>query len=116
MNANEFKIRTEKFLTADEISHYETCYEPAYMAAQGIHKDDFCQMLKDPTVRAFVREVSCMVADRDQREKAAAATREHLLEVKAHVEIERDRYRDALKLISTTCDRSGALAVVCAVA
>ena len=52
------------------------------MAAQGIHKDDFCKMLKDPTARAFVREVSCMIDDRDQREKAAAATREHLREVK----------------------------------
>ena len=116
MNANEFKIRTEKFLPAEEINHYEMWYEPAYMSAQGIDKDDFCRMLKDPVARKFVREVSCLVADRDQREKDAAATRERLLEVKAHVEIERDRYRDALKLISATCDRSGALAVVCAVA
>ena len=116
MNANEFKSRTEKFLSVDEINHYETWYEPAYMAAQGIDKDDFCRMLRDPVTREFVCEVSCMVADRDQRKKDEAATRERLLEVKAYVEIERDRYRDALKLISTTCDRSGALDVVCAVA
>lgn len=110
MNSNEFKSRTEKFLTADEIDKYETWYEPAYMATQGLHKDDFCKMLKDPLARAFVREVSCMVADRDQREKDAAATREHLLEARANAEKERDKYREALKLISATCDRSGALA------
>lgn len=107
MNIEEFKSRTEGFLAADEINRYDEWYEPAYMAAVGTDKDDFCAMLKDETVRIFVREVSAAFL-RDESRYAALRdqTDEKDLLIRAHAK-KIDRYRKALTLISATCDRAG---------
>lgn len=107
MNQEEFKSRTKNFLTAEEIRHYDDWYEPAYMTAEGIDKDDFCSMLKDEKVRIFVREMSKGV-QRHEAQNAAlrkeAGQREKLIQ--AYNE-DISAYRKALLLISATCDRAG---------
>ena len=107
MNQDEFKSRTKNFLTAEEIRHYDDWYEPAYMTAEGIDKDDFCSMLKDEKVRIFVREMSKGVLRHEAQNAALrreAGQREKLIQ--AYTE-DISAYRKALLLISATCDRAG---------
>lgn len=107
MNQQEFKSRTGEFLTADEINRYAEWYEPAYMAAQGIDKDDFCAILKDKAVRVFVREVS-MAFLRDESRNAALLDQIERKDILLRArDAKIDRYRNALLLVSATCDRAG---------
>lgn len=106
MNISEFTRRTGKFLSADEIARYETDYEPAYMAAEGIDKDCFCAMLKSVEVRMLVKSMSRALAEKDRlkgeiyREwKCAVAERDAEAEAKAGL-------LKALALVSATCDRA----------
>ena len=68
MQKQEFEKRTP-FLDEADREHYAEWYEPAYMAVSGIDKDKFCKMLKDETVRTFVREVSIAITTADNRER-----------------------------------------------
>lgn len=54
MTAQEFSERVAKFMAPEEIADYESAYEPAYMNAYGVGKDDFCFALKDKKARAVV--------------------------------------------------------------
>lgn len=108
MNANEFKSRTEKFLSAEEINRYEEMFEPAYMAAQGIDKDDFCKMLKDPASRKFVVEMSCAVLDHRDQLKGLENQYKEMQRLRYVAEEAAAKYRKAILLISATCDRTGA--------
>ena len=110
MTANEFKSRTEKFLSAEEISRYEEWYEPAYMAAAQIDKDDFCKMLKDPVARKFVLEMSCAVLDHRDQLKSMEEQHKVLRGLQYDAEQAAAKYRKAILLISATCDRTGATA------
>lgn len=110
MTREEFAKRTAKFLTADEAADYETDYEPSYMAADGIDKDEFCSMLKDPAVRRLVRAVSHALLAKDAlkgefyREwKSAVAERDAEAERKAEV-------LKAVSLVAAMCDRTMAAA------
>ncbi len=116
MTLEEFRKRTAKFLTADEIADYETDYEPAYMAADGVDKDDFCAVLKDGRVKTLVRAVSRSLLAKDAlkgefyREwKSALAERDGEAERKAEV-------LKAVSLVAAMCDRVMAAAVSGAVA
>lgn len=106
MMLEEFRKRTTKFLTADEIADYETDYEPAYMAADGVDKDDFCAVLKDERVRTLVRAVSRSLLAKDalKREfyrewKSALVERDEEAERKAEV-------LKAVSLVAAMCDRA----------
>lgn len=110
MNATEFKARTEKFLSAEEINRYEEWYEPAYMAAAQIDKDDFCKMLKDPAVRKFVLEMSCAVLSYHDQLKSLEEQHKALQGLRHDAEHTAEKYRKAILLISATCDRTGATA------
>lgn len=110
MNIDEFRKRTEKHLTANEIANYGENYEPAYMACVHIDKDTFCKMLKSPEVNLLVCELSVyinsLLKERDERAKAAQQ-RIIELEGRAHtLEQAFDTAKDALSLISSNCDRA----------
>ena len=107
MNQEEFKSRTEKFLTAEEIRHYGDWYEPAYMTAEGIDKDDFCAMLKDEAARIFVREISKGVKRHEAQNAALRKEVEQRGNLLHEYAEDVKKYRKALLLVSATCDRAG---------
>lgn len=105
MQKQEFEKRTP-FLDEADREHYAELYEPAYMAVSGIDKDKFCKMLKDETVRTFVREVSIAITTADNRERE---TNNQLVDSRARVslaEVEIKRLRGALSIVASNCDRA----------
>lgn len=109
MQKQEFEKRTQ-FLGDADREHYADWYEPAYMAVSGIDKDKFCKMLKDETVRTFVREVSIAITTADNREREIS---NQLTDARARVslaEVEIARLRGALSLVASNCDRALAVA------
>ena len=122
MTMQEFKKRTEKFLPQDLIDDYADSFEPAYMAAGGIDKDDFCAVLKDDRVcniiTALSAELKSRAADikganetiRQFREEKAAAEAHHadqLMESQNKVEV----LIKQLSILQSMCDRALAGAV-----
>ncbi len=110
MNRDEFKSRTEAFLAAEEIERYETDFEPAYMATEWVSKDDFCEVLKDSTVKVFVRDMSHALVKEGKKLRDAARRYSEAVELLARAEERADGYRKSLSLISATCDKAFATA------
>lgn len=110
MNIDEFRKRTEKFLTAQEIADYDEKYEPAYMACTHIDKDTFCKVLKSPEVNLLVCELSLeLSALRKERDDAVNVERERFIKIEGRehtLEQALDTAKEALSLISSNCDRA----------
>ena len=85
MNLDEFRTRTGTFLSKEEQERYAEDFEPAYMNAEETTKDDFCEMLKDKTVRAFVAQISKSLRTKDTAMEGAWQ--------------ERERYRNELQSV-----------------
>lgn len=106
MNQKEFNDRTKQFLSEEDIARYESSFEPAYMEAGSIDKDDFCALLKHKTGKEIVKAFSSYVVKTRQMLKVdeiQASTLEN------KVKELRERLLQctkALKLINSTCDRT----------
>ena len=105
MMIDEFRKRTQKFLTEDEIANYNMLFEPAYMAATDVDKDEFCDMLKDETIRKFV---VCMSQELTRRSDVERNIRNEVKEA----QIARDEAQElswrlikSLKVCAATIDR-----------
>ncbi len=127
MDIKEFEARTKGILTADEIAAYEVKYEPAYMAVQGVDKDDFCAILENPVARRFVIAVSETVVDLGERLKDAArekaqavqkwhgakavaeADHESLVAARDRAEAVAAKYKTALALMAAMIKEVGAI-------
>lgn len=109
MNIDEFRNRTESFLSKEEIARYDLDFEPAYMNAEGTTKDDFCEMLKDKTVRAFVVQISKALCTKDTVKEGACQERERyrneLQSVKNANAEKIYELEQGLKQIASTVDR-----------
>ncbi len=105
MQSQEFEKRTP-FLDEADHKNYADWFEPAYMAAKNIDKDDFCSMLKDKTARRFVRMVSEAFRDSEAAERDAARERFRLRDCARTLGEENDGLRKALSQISADCDRA----------
>lgn len=109
MNINEFRSRTGAFLSKEEQERYEVDFEPAYMNAEGTTKDDFCEMLKDKTVRAFVVQISKALRTKDTMKEGACEARERyrneLQSVKNANAEKIYELEQGLKQIASTVDR-----------
>lgn len=106
MQLSEFKERVKSFMTEELVQHYETDYEPAYMEAGSIDKDDFCALLKNKTGKEIVEAFSSYVVQTRQVRNADAI---HVSTLEAKVKELREKLLQctkALKLISSTCDRA----------
>lgn len=117
MMMQEFKKRTEKFLADDEISKYADNYEPAYMAAQTVDKDDFCAILKDERVRRVICGVSAELRKLEAELRSSTETIRMLNASRAesnakHAEellVERGKVEvlfKQLSLVQAVCDRA----------
>ena len=117
MMMQEFKKRTEKFLPQELIEDYADSFEPAYMAAGGVDKDDFCAVLKDERVCNIITALSaelrsraeqikgCTETIRKYRADLAAAEARHtdqLAEEQGKVEL----LFKQLSLVQSLCDRA----------
>lgn len=117
MMLNEFKARTAKFLPDEDIARYGEWYEPAYMAAGTVDKDDFCAALKDQRVRQIVSALSLELtrrADamkrveedlRQARKQIADDRARHEAKV-AEVEGKAEWLAKQLSTIQSVCDRA----------
>jgi len=117
MMLNEFKARTAKFLPDEDIAHYGEWYEPAYMAAGTVDKDDFCAALKDQRVRQIVSALSLELT---RRADAMKRVEENLRQARQQIADERARYEakiaevegkaewlaKQLSMIQSVCDRA----------
>ena len=110
MNIQEFRTRTEKFLSKEEIERYGEDFEPAYMAAGNVDKDDFCASLKNPVARRVIVALTHALASEQAAYKTAAddrkRDREHYELETSMQAMEISRLRKALSLIASTCDRA----------
>lgn len=104
MLLEEFKKNVEKFLSIEEINGYENDFEPAYMAAETVSKEEFCKILKDTTTRRVIvalsnellklqSQIKCMatLSQTTQKECDALADknsslRHHLARISAQVD------------------------------
>lgn len=105
MERQEFKDRTS-FLGEDDHAHYEDWFEPAYMCAATVDKDDFCAMLKDERVRKFVMSVSGAIVAYEKSAKELAASRRRLEDGVQEMADKFHALRKAISLIQSTCDRA----------
>lgn len=108
MNINEFRTRTEKFLPAEEINQYELDFEPAYMNAECIDKDDFCAVLKDKKARALVVALSHALTSMEEKLENAHHTIEMVNSDKKDLHEKNAKLQHALAVISSTVDRATA--------
>jgi len=105
MQKQEFEKRTP-FLDKADHENYADWFEPAYMGAKNIDKDDFCAMLKDETVRKFVRAVSEAFRANEATEKDAMKEQLYLRDCVRTLNGKNAELRKALSLISADCDRA----------
>lgn len=110
MDITEFTNRTKKFMPAEQIERYAEDFEPAYMEAGDVDKDDFCAMLRDEGVRRFVACISHALNKQGETiarlcRKSNEATAAHEVESRKAYEAIRHA-SEAIRLISTTCDRA----------
>lgn len=110
MQKQEFEKRTP-FLDKTDHENYADWYEPAYMGAKDIDKDDFCVMLKDETMRRFVRAVSQAFKASEATEKDFAKEVIYLKDCHRTLQKKNADLRKAVSLISANCDRALAEAV-----
>lgn len=117
MMLNEFKARTAKFLPDEDIARYGEWYEPAYMAAETVDKDDFCAVLKDGRVRQIITMLSLELTRRADGIKGFG---EELRQARQQIADERARYEakiaevegraewlaKQLSTIQSVCDRA----------
>lgn len=106
MTRQEFERRTAGFIGKSEIDYYEECFEPAYMAAKTVDKDDFCKMLEDPLVRKFVRAISVVLRADGAIVKDAENEQQRLRNCVMVLNERNAELRKALSLISANCDRA----------
>lgn len=110
MMQEEFRERTKAFLTDGEIGEYATDYEPAYMAAGTISKDDFCLALKNKTARALVVALSrslVNIEESHRREVKQLTSRIDVLNSDVNELTTRFQVAcAALRSVSSTCDRA----------
>ena len=117
MMLNEFKARTAKFLSDEDIARYGEWYEPAYMAAETVDKDDFCAVLKDGRVRQIITMLSLELTRRAdgikgfgeelrQARKQIADERARYEAKIAEVEGRAERLAKQLSTIQSVCDRA----------
>lgn len=106
MNIHEFRKRTEKFLSPEEIGHYEVDFEPAYMNAECIDKDDFCAVLKDKKARALVVALSHAVTAGEMKLENASHTIAMVESDKKALHERNAKLQHALTVISSTVDRA----------
>ena len=105
MQKQEFEKRTP-FLDKTDHENYADWFEPAYMGAKNIDKDDFCAMLKDEKVRNFVRVVSEAFRANEATEKDAMKEQLHLRGCVRALNEKNAELRKALSLILADCDRA----------
>lgn len=105
MQKQEFEKRTP-FLDKTDHENYADWFEPAYMGAKNIDKDDFCAMLKNETVRKFVRAVSEEFRANEATERAAMKEQLYLRDCVRMLGEKNAELRKVLSLISTDCDRA----------
>ena len=105
MNREEFKERTSKFLTVDEIARYEVDFEPAYMSCEYIDKDDFCAILKDERVRKMVTSFSKFVLDTRGMEKSSSLSFNEMVRQRDEQKARAEALEKSMMLIQSTCDR-----------
>ena len=110
MQKQEFEKRTP-FLDQTDHDHYADWYEPAYMGAKNIDKDDFCAMLKNETVRKFVRAVSEAFKANEATEKDLTKECLYVKGCNHALQKKCEGLRKAVSLISANCDRVLAEAV-----
>ncbi len=117
MMLNEFKARTAKFLPDEDAAKYAEWYEPAYMAAETVDKDDFCAVLKDGRVRQIITMLSLELTRRADGIKGFG---EELRQARQQIADERARYEakiaevegraewlaKQLSTIQSVCDRA----------
>lgn len=104
MQKQEFEKRTP-FLDKTDHENYADWFEPAYMGAKDIDKDDFCAMLKDETTRRFVRAVSQAFKASEATEKDFAKEVIYLKDCHRTLQKKNADLRKAVSLISENCDR-----------
>lgn len=104
MQKQEFEKRTP-FLDKTDHENYADWFEPAYMGARNIDKDDFCAMLKNETVRKFVRAVSEAFKANEATEKDLAKECLYLKDCHRTLQKKNADLRKAVSLISANCDR-----------
>ena len=105
MQMQEFVKRTP-FLDKTDHDHYADWFEPAYMGAKNIDKDDFCAMLKDKTVRKFVQTVSESFRANEATEKELAKELVYQKECNRALRSKIDELCKSISLIQATCDRA----------
>lgn len=108
MNINEFRSRTEKFLSAEEIKQYEVDFEPAYMNAETVNKDDFCAALKDKKARAVIVEISHALTSKEKSLETAYKAIDMVNSDKRDLHEKNAKLQHALAVISSTVDRATA--------
>ena len=117
MMIQEFKKRVEKFIPAEEIERYADDFEPAYMAAGNVDKDDFCAILKDERVRRVICGVSAELRKLEAELRSSTETIRMLNASRAesnakHAEellVERGKVEvlfKQLSLVQSVCDRA----------
>ena len=106
MNINEFRTRTEKFLPAEEIENYEVDFEPAYMKAETVNKDDFCAALKDKNARAVIVALSHALTSVEMKLKNAHKAIDMVNSDKRDFHEKNAKLQHALAVISSTIDRA----------
>ena len=108
MNINEFRARTEKFLSPEEIGNYEVDFEPAYMNAECIDKDDFCAVLKDKNARAVIVALSHALTSMEEKLENAHKAIDMVNSDKRDLLAKNAKLQHALAVISSTVDRATA--------
>ena len=109
MMVEEFERRVEKFIKNPRET-FGADYEPAYMEAQEVNKDDFCAILKDERVRALVTDLSHALTTYkgliDGEKRKREATERLLKEANERAAKAVDVARNSFGLISASCDRA----------
>lgn len=106
MNINEFRTRTEKFLSAEEINQYEVDFEPAYMNAEAVNKDDFCAALKDKNTRVLIVALSHALTSVKMKLENAHRAIDMVNSDKRDLHEKNAKLQHALAVISSTVDRA----------
>ena len=106
MLLEEFKKLVEKFIPAEEIERYETDFEPAYMAAETVSKDEFCKILKDETTRRVIEAVSHDLISQQMQIKEITALSEKFKQERNQLADKNSVLRGYLERISAQVDRA----------
>lgn len=105
MTNQEFKARTP-FLDETDHEYYADWFEPAYMGARAMDKDDFCIMLKIKSVRKFVQSVSEAFRANEAIEKDLSKQLTYEMACNRELRSKIDGLRKNISLIQATCDRA----------